>query len=496
MRSKDHLFHLVHSLSKSEKRYFTLDAKKSGKTDSRYLKLFQAINKQESYDEAALKRVFGPRLTDDKARLYEAVLDALREYQSKKSYKIRIKELLTDAKILFERKLIKQAENRLTEAKALALELHDHLAILEINLAQRHYAKTYQTKDNVEKTHFLIHEKNEQLALLEQQLLLNDNYDLLCLEVLKSHQKLDQTQVQRITNDISQALNFSYKKASNSFHSLRRYHQIKALYSRLIGDTKNSLDEPEKIMNIWAKHPTIIQEDFLTYAGDAFNFITALSRDKDRKDDVIELLNKLKKQQAPNAQSENLIFERSAIFELFYLLNSPKKLIDPTIHSIEYGLKKHQISPTAEFSILINAAILMFLNDRFDECLLWLDRIWTLRRKYKEIRKDTHDYSRILKLMCIYKIGSYDDIENEIRSSSRYFKQRKDSSLSAFAKAFHSCLQNLQAAFGRKEEYTILNDFKNRIKNKQISVHSGLDAISTFWIDSELNDKNISALRT
>ena len=137
MRSKDHLFYLIKSLSKTEKRYFTLDAQKSGRKESRYLELFKVINEQEIYEEETLKKQFGSKLGDDKARLYEAILRAMRDYQSKKSYKTRIKELLTDAKILFERKLYEQSENRLDEAKSLALELQDHLAILEINLRQR-----------------------------------------------------------------------------------------------------------------------------------------------------------------------------------------------------------------------------------------------------------------------------------------------------------------------------------------------------------------------
>ncbi|MEZ4986689.1 MAG: hypothetical protein R2795_16905 [Saprospiraceae bacterium] len=61
----------------------------------------------ETYDEAAVKATFGSKVADDKARLYESLLGALRDYQSKKSWKTRIKELLTDAKILFERKTVR-----------------------------------------------------------------------------------------------------------------------------------------------------------------------------------------------------------------------------------------------------------------------------------------------------------------------------------------------------------------------------------------------------
>ena len=44
MRGKDDIFHLIKAMSKSEKRYFTLDAKKSGKEAAKYLSLFQTID--------------------------------------------------------------------------------------------------------------------------------------------------------------------------------------------------------------------------------------------------------------------------------------------------------------------------------------------------------------------------------------------------------------------------------------------------------------------
>ncbi len=73
MRSKEDLFQLVQAMSKSEKRYFVLDAKKSGRTDSRYLNLFDAINDMEDYDEEPLKKRYAANLSSDKAYLNEDI---------------------------------------------------------------------------------------------------------------------------------------------------------------------------------------------------------------------------------------------------------------------------------------------------------------------------------------------------------------------------------------------------------------------------------------
>ena len=57
MVKKDRLFELIKSLSKSEKRYFKLFcSSESGK--SNYLKLFDAIDKQEVYNERIHQKTF------------------------------------------------------------------------------------------------------------------------------------------------------------------------------------------------------------------------------------------------------------------------------------------------------------------------------------------------------------------------------------------------------------------------------------------------------
>ena len=57
MTKKGNLFFLIQSLSKSEKRYFKIFCF-GQKVDKNYLKLFDAIDAQEVYDEAAIRRQF------------------------------------------------------------------------------------------------------------------------------------------------------------------------------------------------------------------------------------------------------------------------------------------------------------------------------------------------------------------------------------------------------------------------------------------------------
>ena len=59
-RFSDILFHLVHSLEKSEKRHFKLYIKRSSaKEDLKIIRLFDALDKLSGYDEKLLLKNLG-----------------------------------------------------------------------------------------------------------------------------------------------------------------------------------------------------------------------------------------------------------------------------------------------------------------------------------------------------------------------------------------------------------------------------------------------------
>lgn len=494
MRSKDHLFHLIKSLSKSEKRYFTLDAQKSGRKQSRYLSLFKAINDQSSYSEAPLKKLFGSKLGDDKARLYEAILRSMRDYQSKKSYKTRIKELLTDAKILFERKLYEQAENRLAEAKGLALELEDHLAVLEINLRQRQLIKEYLNKDYQDQVKELIQEKETHLSYLQEELWLHDNYDALSIDFLRFPQRLDREEMAVIEANYQKILALSTDDL-HSFHARWRLHQFLALFYRLKGDSDKVFNQYLQTVDIWRNHEKLISENFVLYVGDFSNLLSATSRNPERFASLPQLLKELKSHEAPNYQGKTLLFERISIYELIYLLNTPTEPIDESLTELTKGIKNYDLTPSSHLSLHFNTILLLFLNDRFEDCLEWLENLRPLLKKNVDLRRDIHEGSRIIYLLAVHSTNDFDRTENTLRSVNRYFTKLEKSNLYSFYKLIAGGIQQLQKSSSRKEEQQILNNLKDKIQAIKRPVLAGLDEICLLWIESQLLEKSIKSLR-
>ena len=139
---KADLFHLIRSMSKSEKRYSKMESKKAGDKTSNHIKLFDAINKMEEYDEDILKRklkkeTFVKHLSAEKRYLYQAILKSIRNFRGDQSIFAQIKSLVIDANYLQERSLYSQAKNMLNKAEKLAKKIDDTISLLEINFKKQ-----------------------------------------------------------------------------------------------------------------------------------------------------------------------------------------------------------------------------------------------------------------------------------------------------------------------------------------------------------------------
>ena len=138
MRSSDDLFQLIKSLDKNEKRYFKLAVSKySSAGDSNYIKLFDAVDAQEEYNEQKLKKKFRGKKIEknfatEKNYLYRLILKSLRGYSQDQTSDSKIKDLIREAGFLYKKALYDQCEKILSKAKELAISHEKHLLLLEI----------------------------------------------------------------------------------------------------------------------------------------------------------------------------------------------------------------------------------------------------------------------------------------------------------------------------------------------------------------------------
>jgi len=138
MPKRDKLFQLVRSLSKTEKRYFSIYTQLHAKSENNdYLKLFREFERQETLDEGKIKlNLAGERLLNHyavtKSYLYDLILKAMRSY-SKHSEDKRVLDLIQDVEFLTSKGIFDQALLMLQKAKEIA-EQNGLLANLDLLL--------------------------------------------------------------------------------------------------------------------------------------------------------------------------------------------------------------------------------------------------------------------------------------------------------------------------------------------------------------------------
>lgn len=121
------LFDLVKSLSVAEKAYFKKYAYKqqSNPKDNPYMRLFDAIDKQESYDEDKLLKKFahdaiGQKLSAAKNYLYQLILDCLTMYDAAgESLRHKLRQHIRHIEVLIDRGLFEQASKKIETTRKL-----------------------------------------------------------------------------------------------------------------------------------------------------------------------------------------------------------------------------------------------------------------------------------------------------------------------------------------------------------------------------------------
>src|SRR5690625_5170039 len=103
---KDPVFILIKSLSKAEKRQFRLHyTPKKKKTLPLFVQLLNKLDKITQYDENTLlsqsPKLKRQQLSNQKAHLYNHILETLRRLDRKKDIRIHIRQLIDYAQILY-----------------------------------------------------------------------------------------------------------------------------------------------------------------------------------------------------------------------------------------------------------------------------------------------------------------------------------------------------------------------------------------------------------
>ncbi|MCB0522287.1 MAG: hypothetical protein H6577_11160 [Lewinellaceae bacterium] len=490
MRSKDDLHHLIQAMSKSEKRYFVLDAKKSGRSASRYLSLFDTINAMEEYDEESLKKRFPKNLSSDKAYLYEAILRSMRDYRSKSSKAAQVKERLMDAKYLYERGLYQQSGDRIMEAKALAKELEDNFSLLEIIREEQLSLFDRRVKVDIEQIESLQHEKEIALKGVEEELDYLGLYFRLVVEMYKGGASKDTPGIKLFKDEFSKKI-IEHDGSNLATLAQRRYFLCKAAFNRLIGENQLVYENQLEVINWWERNKELKEEEFYRYITDVGNLVNTCYKDEKLFPIAQMWLDKLKNEEPGKTYHEKkYAFLNLSISNLLHLLNrgnyiATRKLLPEIIKGLdEFGLKRSIL-------LLGNIVTAFFLIGDYVNCIKWTNQILQIKQGSRE---DIQRIVRLYRIVSYFETSKIDELETGIRSLNRYFKNSK---LAESSFEFQVLNNYLKRYFNSplSEQSKILMEFKEfLLKVEQSSNSSSPIGLGEFqiWTTLKIEKKSVN----
>lgn len=452
----DRLFRLIHSLSKQERRYFTIWVQGKADRPARYLQLFDSIFRQTELDEAALMAVvyknepIGSRkFSELKAYLFDLILKSLEAFDEKSSVEFRLRHQLQAMSVLFKRGLYSDCRELLEKARRLAERYENFPTLLEILRWEKQLAYSLTEVDLLAREVQRIDYQEDRCL---RQLKNLAEYRRLFFEVWASArtesaarrddrlEKLHLLAQNPMLKNVDEAL--SHKARVLFFRAKSIHHYLTLEYDSFYETGRQLLDLQES-------QPHFLGEDLSEYIAALSNFILACGLQQ-RYEEVAATLEKLEKL-VPITHDDRVKITRQYFsgrfnfcvftgdFELgrreMARLRDEWAHLDPRFFESASSLFQY-------FSIAFGCG-------DYDDALDYLNRLLAQPRRTLQ-RQDLQSISRILNLILHFEMENMELLESLLRSSYRYLRSKNR--MFDIEKAFISLMSELLRMPSKNEQ--------------------------------------------
>ncbi len=497
MRSSDFLFRLIKALSKGDRRNLKLFGRLQD-GDKKYLQLFDAIDAQEEYDEAALleqfkEERFAKQFSVAKNYLYNYILRTLHVFHHDAHADLSV--LLHQIEILMGKNLYDQAQKLVRKAKHMATaqeRFQELLYLLDHERKILHYmerSKEYEVfiSEIADAENKVIQKINNVLAyqhIYDEVYVLNKkgqamkgSGDQALLEKIIEHPLIKDPK-----QALSERAHLKRLGILMEAHYLRRELDIALMYNGQLIERYQSNNHIRIENN--SKYIRAVR-DFGVYSYFVGN-----------KADALRTMDKLK--QIETFSSE----ERVRVFETYYNFKIPLSIelgdIAGGIQAIQgYEAESRdldgQISSAIEMSISYMSAYFYFTAGMFESALQWVNKL--LNEPRSEIRLDLQCATRILNMLVHFELGNWDLLEYTSKSTVRFLSNRgRFSEVDRLVLRYLRQLTNVNQSTSIKANYSeFLKDLRTLLKDDFGKQYMKVLDIET-WLEGKLNGHTMSEI--
>ncbi len=424
------LFDLIKSLTGSEKRYFRLFVNaRGGDKTSKYLRLFEAIGQQETYDDEALKEsiyagqpIHSRKFSELKAYLYELVLKSLQSYDEKSSVEYKLKGLLLSVKALHKRAHYAEARDLLHKAMKLAGQYELFGKMIEILSWKKKIAYAEADISYLDKRLEDIEAQEvEYLEHLKNIAAYKNMFYRLIVSIRKDSLLRDDEKVARLKRFVDHPLLNTIDKA-RSFRAQVLYYRIYSLYYFSTLQYQKLYELGNTLLNLMESHPHFLKEDVTDYISTLGNH-SACCGLLNKYDEVNACLEKFQKIQ-PKTLHDELRIHMEYYTKKFSLCifkgNFEEGLAILKIH--QKAARRFDTRLFERGRFYFQYFYIYFGMGDYDQALHYLNHWLNLPRSIE--RQDLQSLARILNLIIHFEMGNQMLLEYLLRATHRYLQSR------------------------------------------------------------------------
>ncbi|WP_298548939.1 hypothetical protein [uncultured Aquimarina sp.] len=497
---KDPLFVLVKSLSKSEKRQFKVYVGRLGvNTDSKFLALFNHLDKSESLDEELIVSkgiVKKQQLSNLKAHLYKQILISLRLSPLHQNVRSQIREQLDFATILYHKGLYKQSLKILDKAKTVAKENEENNIAYEIVELEKVIETQYITRSiNSRADELTIEAKMLSMKNVLTSRLSNLSLQLYGLMIKSGYVRNDKEH-SVITNYFESKLP-KYDWNILGFREKLWLYKAHLWYSFMVQDFLSCYKYSKKWVDLFYENPKMIILNPVFFLRGNHYLLESLYLIQDKT----QLKLTLSKFEKTITSDDFPIDDNIEVLSFQFIYNNKLNVhfLEGTFDEGEYLVEeilkgitdfKNRLDDHHIMVLYYKIGCLYFGMANHRKCIEYLSKI--INNKSLKMREDLMCFARVLSLVAHYEAGMDYHLETQLKETYRFLIKMDD--LHEVQKEMIKFLKNLGDIFPHqiKDEFRKLHKRLKQYEDHPYEKRAFLYLDILSWLESNIEGRPVA----
>lgn len=496
-RSADILFQLIKSMAKSEKRHFKLYIKRSSSNENlKIVQLFDAMDRQEDYDEKLLLKklpaIQKAQLSNLKAHLYKQVLASLRLLKSTDSIDLQLNEQFDYAHILYKKGLFHQSLKLLEKAKETAKANQKFTYLTQVIALEKRIESLHITRSMQDRAESLSEEAIQVSTHIDMVARLSNlSLQLYSWYIRHGHAR-NRDDEARILAFVKELLPEKAWEQTGFYERLYLYQSF-GWYAFILQDFLKYYRYVQKWVHLFTEHPLMKRVETGHYIKGMHNLLNAHFNLRNHQRFTVTLsqfetfARTERVQQNENFRIHSELYILQAKINQHFLKGNFREGVEMVV-GIEEKINEYAvyIDPHRVMVLHYKIASLYFCNGDYGTAIDYLQKILN---DHVGLRYDLLCYARLMHLMAHFELGNHELMEYLSKSVYRFMSKMEN--LTAFEEEMLKFLRRsayIPPFKMKKELEKFLDKVQQLEKNPyQTRVFVYLDIIS--WVKSKIANK-------